>query len=194
MVDSLTNSLTHIGVALTFGLVIMVSIYAFGHISGAHFNPAVTIGFLIRKEISRNTAFIYIITQVIAGLAASATLLFLFGNVASLGVTLPSGTWGQAFVLEFILTFFLMIIILGSSVHGKAIKSFSGLTIGATIALEAMFGGPISGASMNPARSIGPAIVSGKLEYLWVYIFATILGAAFATLLYKFAFDRDNEG
>lgn len=190
IVDELTQNLIHIGVALSFGLVIMASIYAFGHISGAHFNPAVTLGFLFRGDLTKKSAFIYIFSQIIAGLSASMTLLYLFGDVASLGTTLPSGSWEQSFVLEFILTFFLMTIILGSSVHGKAIKSFAGLAIGATVGLEALFGGPISGASMNPARSIGPAIVSGTLEYLWVYIVATVFGAIAATFVYKMEFDE----
>ena len=118
----MTKSLTHMGVAITFGQVVMALIYTFGHISGAHFNPAVTIAFLIHGDITKREAIYYIVTQIIAGIVASATLLFLFGNVASLGTTLPSGTWSQSFVLEFILTFFLMFVILGSAVHGKASK------------------------------------------------------------------------
>jgi aquaporin Z len=185
VIDSITKSLTHVGVALTFGLVVMALIFTFGHLSGAHFNPAVTIGFLIHGDINKKEALNYIIIQVIAGIAASATLLGLFGNVASLGTTLPRGSWEQSFVLEFILTFFLMMVIFGSAVHGKAVKDFAGIAIGATVGLEAMFAGPICGASMNPARSIGPAIVSGTTQYLWVYIVATILGASCAAIIYK---------
>ncbi|MDQ6598037.1 aquaporin [Bacillus salipaludis] len=185
VIDDITKSLTHVGVALTFGLVVMALIFAFGHLSGAHFNPAVTIGFLIHGDINKREAINYIIVQIIAGIAASATLLGLFGNVASLGTTLPRGSWGQSFILEFILTFFLMMVIFGSAVHGKAVKSFAGIAIGATVGLEAMFAGPICGASMNPARSIGPAIVSGATQHLWVYIVATILGASIAAFIYK---------
>ncbi len=185
VIDELTKSLTHVGVAITFGLVVMALIYTFGHISGAHFNPAVTIGFLINKDINKREALFYIVTQLVAGIAASTTLFFMFGNVASLGTTLPRETWSQAFVMEFILTFFLMFVIFGSAVHGKAQKAFAGIAIGATVGLEAMFGGPISGASMNPARSVGPAIVSGTTQYLWVYIVATILGATCAAIIYK---------
>ncbi|MFJ5713649.1 MIP/aquaporin family protein [Neobacillus sp. NPDC093127] len=192
VIDTMTKSLTHVGVATTFGLVVMALIYTFGHISGAHFNPAVTIGFLIHKDITKKEAVYYIVTQNIAGIAASLTLFSLFGNVASLGATLPNGTWAQSFVLEFILTFFLMFVIFGAAVHGKAAKSFAGIAIGATVGLEAMFGGPISGASMNPARSIGPAIVSGTLQYLWVYIIATILGAMCAAIIYKLLDDKEN--
>jgi aquaporin NIP len=185
VINELTRSLSHIGIAITFGLVVMALIYAFGHISGAHFNPAVTIGFFINGDIDKREAIYYIFTQVIAGIAASVTMLFLFGNIASLGATLPSGAWSQSFVLEFILTFFLMLVILGSAVHGKAVKSFAGIAIGATVGLEAMFAGPICGASMNPARSIGPAVVSGILEYLWIYVAATILGAVCAAIIYR---------
>ncbi|WP_423801322.1 MIP family channel protein [Neobacillus sp. SAB-20_R2A] len=190
VINTITKSLTHVGIALTFGLVVMALIFTFGHLSGAHFNPAVTIGFLIHGEIKMREALYYIIIQVIAGIAASATLLSLFGDVASLGTTLPKGSWGQSFILEFILTFFLMMVIFGSAVHGKAVKSFAGIAIGATVGLEAMFAGPISGASMNPARSIGPAIVSGTTQYLWVYIVATILGASCAAFIYKILHEK----
>ncbi|MFC4769528.1 MIP/aquaporin family protein [Effusibacillus consociatus] len=186
VINDLTKSITHVGIALTFGLVVMALIYAFGHVSGAHFNPAVTLGFLARGDIGSQDAVFYITTQVLGGLAASASLLLMFGNVAQLGATLPRYSWQQSFVLEFILTFVLMMVILGSAVHTKANKPFAGAAIGATVGLEAMFGGPISGASMNPARSIGPAIVSGTLEHLWIYVVATILGAVAAAVVYKF--------
>jgi aquaporin NIP len=185
VINELTKSLTHVGIALTFGLVVMAMIYTFGHISGAHFNPAVTLGFLTTGDIRLREAVLYIITQVLAAIASSVSLLLMFGNVANLGATLPRFSWQQSFVLEFILTFVLMIVILGSAVHGKANKPFAGVAIGATVGLEAMFGGPISGASMNPARSIGPALVSGTLEHLWIYIVATILGAIVAAIVYK---------
>ncbi|MGG1397521.1 aquaporin [Bacillus salipaludis] len=185
VIDDITKSLTHVGVALTFGLVVMALIFAFGHLSGAHFNPAVTIAFLIHGDINWREAIHYIVIQIIAGIAASATLLGLFGNVATLGTTLPRGSWEQSFILELVLTFFLMMVIFGSAVHGKAVKSFAGIAIGATVGLEAMFAGPICGASMNPARSIGPALVSGTTQHLWVYIVATILGASIAAVIYK---------
>lgn len=185
VINELTKSLTHVGIALTFGLVVMALIYTFGHISGAHFNPAVTLGFLVNGDIRLRDAMYYIVTQLLAGILASTTLLFLFGNVAHLGATLPRFSWQQSFVLEFILTFVLMMVIFGSSVHGKAEKSFAGVAIGGTVGLEAMFAGPICGASMNPARSFGPAIVSGTLGHLWIYIVATILGAIVAAFVYK---------
>lgn len=187
VVDQLADHrITHVGVALTFGLVVMAVIYTFGHISGAHINPAVTISFLIRREISVQLALTYIFTQLIGAIAASTTLSLLFGNIANLGATLPQASWQQSFVLEVILTFILMMVVLGSAVHGKAVKSFAGLAIGATVALEALFAGPISGASMNPARSIGPALISGNLQDLWLYITAPILGAILATWMYYY--------
>ncbi|MEH7546112.1 aquaporin Z [Neobacillus bataviensis] len=190
VIDTITRSLTHVGVALTFGLVVMALIFTFGHLSGAHFNPAVTVGFFIHGDIKKREAIYYIIIQIIAGMAASLTLLGLLGNIASLGTTIPRGSWPQSFVLEFILTFFLMMVILGSAVHGRALKSFAGIAIGATVGLEAMFAGPISGASMNPARSIGPALVSGTTQHLWVYIVAPIIGASCAAIIYKILHEK----
>jgi aquaporin Z len=185
VIDEITKSITHVGVALTFGLVVTALIYTFGHISGAHFNPAVTIGFWVRGDISPRVGLYYVVTQLLAAVGASYTLLLLFGNVAHLGATLPISSEKQSFVLEFILTFVLMIVILGSAVHGKAVKSFAGISIGATVGLMAMFAGPISGASMNPARSLGPALVSGATEHLWLYVAAPILGAIAASIVYK---------
>lgn len=185
IVDSITHSLTHVGVAITFGLVVLALIYSFGHISGAHFNPAVTLAFLSLGEINKREAILYFFTQLIAASVASFTLLLMFGNVSHLGATLPRGSWMQSFVLEFVLTFILVMVILTSAVHGKATKSFAGIAIGATVSLEAMFGGPISGASMNPARSFGPAVVSCTFDSLWIYLVATMLGALCAALIYK---------
>lgn len=188
----MTNSITHVGIALTFGLVILVSVFTFGHISGGHFNPAVTVGFLIKKEMSVKDASYYIATQIIVAITASLTIFLLFGNVASLGTTMPSGSLLQSFILELILTFFLIFVILTVTSDKKS-KAFAGLAIGGTITLEALFGGPISGASMNPARSIGPAIISGNFNHLWLYIVATILGAILASLLYMIVTDKEEE-
>ncbi len=185
VINKLTGELTHVGVALTFGLVVSALIFAFGHISGAHFNPAVTISFLLLKKINRKNALIYIIVQCIGAILASITICYLFGNVANLGATLPRGSSQQAFILEFLLTFLLMIVILGSALHKKANASFAAIAIGATVGLEAMFGGPITGASMNPARSLAPAIISGNVSTLWIYLIATTIGAIAATYIYK---------
>lgn len=185
MIEELTHQLTHIGISLTFGLVVMALIYSFGHISGAHFNPAVTVAFWVKGDIKTKEAIPYLITQFVAATAASGTLYLMFGSVASMDATVPMDPWTQSFVLELILTWILMTVILGSAVHRKATKGFAGLAIGATVGLEAMFAGPISGASMNPARSFGPAIVSGQLEHLWIYLVATVIGAVLAVILYR---------
>jgi aquaporin Z len=192
IIDSLTGALGHVGVALTFGLVVSALIYAFGHISGAHFNPAVTISFAVMREFDTKYIPHYILAQLAGAILASIILYLLFINdfdsmqsVSYLGATLPRGSWQQSFVLEFILTFILMLIISSSAIHAKAVKSFAGIAIGFTVGLEAMFAGPICGASMNPARSIAPAIVSGNLEHLWIYVVATILGAVSSVYIYN---------
>jgi aquaporin NIP len=184
VVNTITGALTHQGIAITFGLVVMALIYTFGHISGAHFNPAVTIAFWVHRALPLRDACWYIVTQTAAGVTASFSLRVMFGNIAHLGATIPRNSWGQAFLLEFILTFVLMMVIFGSAVHGKAEKPFAGLAIGGTVGLMAMFAGPISGASMNPARSLGPAWASGTWDHLWVYLVATTLGAVAAALVY----------
>ena len=191
VVESLTGALGHVGIALTFGFVVTALIYTFGHISGAHFNPVVTISFALMKEFDRSKVLPYIISQLSGAILACLFLMLLFleeaksiKELAYYGATLPRGSWYQSFGFEFILTFILMLVIYGSAVHGKAIKSFAGIAIGFTVGLEAMFAGPISGASMNPARSIAPAIVSGNFESLWIYIIATTLGAILAGIVY----------
>ena len=198
IVQMLTGALGHVGIALTFGLVVTALIYAFGHISGAHFNPAVSIAFVIMGEFKREELLPYVVAQISGALWASATLYLLFmveikemADVAYLGATLPHGSWWQSFVFEFILTFILMLVISSSAVHAKAVKSFAGIAIGFTVGLEAMFAGPICGASMNPARSIAPALVSGHLEYLWIYIVATILGAVASVFVYNIINDKN---
>ncbi|NQY94838.1 MAG: MIP family channel protein [Campylobacteraceae bacterium] len=190
--EKVTGALGHVGIALTFCLVVTALIYAFGHISGAHFNPAVSIGFFVMKEFDKKELMPYILVQTLGAIAASLSLYIIFAEdfvelseVAYLGATLPRGSVFQSFLFEYILTFILMLIICSSAVHAKAVKSFAGLAIGFTVGLEAMFAGPISGGSMNPIRSIGPAVVSGHFEHLWIYIVATILGAISAVFFYK---------
>jgi aquaporin NIP len=187
IIDQQTHGgITHVGVAITFGLVIMSMIYTFGDISGAHFNPAVSIAFTIAKKFPVKELLPYIISQLTGAFIASLTLKFLFPANLYLGATLPTGSAGQSFVLELILTFFLMLVIINVAKGSKEQGMFAGLAIGSVVGLEAMFAGPICGASMNPARSLAPAIVSGHTEFLWIYLVATILGAALAIPVWRF--------
>lgn len=180
VVNDQTGALGHAGVALTFGLVVLAMIHCFGDVSGAHMNPAVTIGFAAAGRSGWRTVPGYIAAQLLGALAASGLLKFLFPTSALLGATLPSGAVSQSFVLELVLTFFLMLVVLSVSTGPKEKGITAGIAIGAVIALEAMFAGPICGASMNPARSLAPALVSGHLENVWLYLAAPILGALLA--------------
>jgi MIP family channel proteins len=171
------GAVTHPGIALTFGLVVLAMIYTVGEISGAHLNPAVTIGFWSARRFPGSSILPYISAQLAGALAASFTLKMLFPNHSKLGTTLPAGSPMQSFVLEFLLTFLLMLVILSVSTGAKEKGITAGIVVGSVIALEAMFAGPICGASMNPARSLAPALVSGATQHLWVYLVATTLGA-----------------
>jgi aquaporin NIP len=184
IINQETNgTVTHPGIAIVFGLIIMVMIYAFGNISGAHFNPAVSIAFVFAKQLEVNKLFAYIIAQLTGAILASLLLKFLFPANQLLGATLPAGSNMQSFILEFILSFLLMLVIL--HVFTKPVM-LAGLAIGSVILLEAMFAGPICGASMNPARSFAPALISLHFEHLWVYILAPVTGATFAVLIWNF--------
>ena len=185
MVNAQTEALTHVGVALTFGLVIMVMIAAMGHISGAHFNPAVTWAFALTRHFPWREVLAYVVGQFIGAIGAAATLLALFGNVAQLGVTIPTGSAWQSFGLEIVLTAFLMFVIIAVATDSRAAGQLAAVAIGATVALDALFGGPISGASMNPARSLGPALVSGDWSHQWIYLFAPLIGASLGAILYQ---------
>ena len=176
------GAITHVGVALTFGLIVLVMIYTFGDVSGAHLNPAVTIGFWAARQMPFGQVPTYVASQVAGAIAASGTVRLLFPESKLLGATLPAGSELQSLVLEIILTFLLMLTILNVSTGAKEKGITAGIAVGSLIGLEAMFGGPISGASMNPARSIGPALVAGHLENLWLYVIAPIVGALVATL------------
>lgn len=179
------GQITHIGVAITFGLIVSSMIYAVGDISGAHLNPAVTIAFWVGKLFDSKEVLPYIVSQGIGAFLASFTLRFLFPSNGDLGSTLPAGLPMQSFVLEFILSFLLMFVIVHVAKGSKEQGMFAGIAIGGVVLLEAMFAGPISGASMNPIRSLAPALVSGHLEHLWVYLSAPILGAITAVLAWK---------
>lgn len=172
--------ITHPGIALTFGLVVMVMIYAVGNVSGAHFNPAVTFAFWVARRLPGARVVPYLSAQLAGALLASALLWAMFPAHETLGSTLPAGSWQQSFILEVVLTFLLMYVILNVSTGAMEKGVMAGVAIGGTVALEAMFAGPICGASMNPARSIAPALFSGQLETLWLYIAAPVLGASLA--------------
>jgi aquaporin Z len=181
VIDQLSGgTIGHVGIALTFGLVVMAMIHTFGDVSGAHLNPAVSIAFAVAGRFPKNELMGYVIAQLGGALAASPTLKFLFPSAHDLGMTVPRDGIMQSFVLEIILTAILMLVIFSVSTGSKEKGITAGITIGGVIALMALFAGPISGASMNPARSLAPAIMSGKLHHLWLYPVATIVGALLA--------------
>ena len=186
IVDQETHgAVTHVGIAMTFGLIVMCMIYAFGNISGAHLNPAVSIAFTIARKFPVKQLLPYIVSQLAGAVAASLILKLLFPANVLLGATLPAGTPMQSFILEFLLTFFLMLVIINVATGSKEQGMFAGVAIGSVVLLEAMFAGPICGASMNPARSLAPAVISGHLKNLWVYLVATPVGAMTAIPVWK---------
>jgi aquaporin NIP len=177
--------ITHVGIAICFGLIVMSMIYTFGDKSGAHLNPAVTIAFALHKVFPLKEIIPYIVSQLTGAFLASLLLHVLFPVSVSLGATIPSGSDWQSFILEIVLTFILMLTILNVSQGAKEKGLFAGIAIGSVILLEAMFAGPISGASMNPARSLSPAIVSGNLDSLWIYISAPVIGSVTAVFIHR---------
>lgn len=179
------GAITHVGIAATFGLVIMVMIYAVGHISGGHFNPGVTLAFAAARHFPLRYVLPYWASQFLAAVVAAAVLRLMFGDVASLGATRPAGSDMQSFWLEIILTLGLMFVIVSVATDTRAVGQAAAIAIGATVGLEAMFAGPISGASMNTARSLGPALVAGEFHSLWVYVVAPPLGAVMGALIYQ---------
>jgi len=185
MVEAKTERLGHLGIAITFGLVIMAMIYAVGHISGAHFNPAVTFAFSLTRHFPWSRALSYWAAQLAGATLAALLLRASLGDLADVGATLPSGSDGQSFVWEAVLTFFLMFVIMAVATDTRAVGEAAAIAIGGTVGLDAIFGGPISGASMNPARSIGPALGAGELGSLWLYIAAPLVGAALGAFAYQ---------
>ncbi|PYK10144.1 MAG: aquaporin, partial [Verrucomicrobia bacterium] len=183
VIDETTGGgVTHVGVALTFGLIVLAMIYTVGDISGAHLNPAVSLGFFAARRFPFREVIPYIASQCGGALAAGGVLRLLFPQNEMLGATLPAGSVTQSFLLELILTAILMFVILGVSTGAAEKGITAGIVVGAVIGLEAMFAGPICGASMNPARSLGPALLSGHFEYLWVYLLAPAMGACVGVL------------
>jgi aquaporin Z len=178
--DSSKGTVTHVGIALTFGLVVLAMIYAVGDVSGAHLNPAVTFSFFAARRFEGRWVVPYIVCQCGGAVLASLVLRLLFPAHATLGATLPAGAAVQSFVLEIILTFVLMFVILSVSTGPKEKGIMAGIAVGAVIGLEALFAGPISGASRNPARSLAPALVSLRFTCLWIYLVAPMLRALVA--------------
>ena len=174
------GAVTHVGIALTFGLIVLAMIYAVGDVSGAHLNPAVTLGFFAARRLNGRIVAPYMISQILGALAASTLLRGLFLQHPTLGTTTPSGPQFQSLVLETVLTALLMFVILTVSTGAKERGITAGIAIGAVIGLEALFAGPICGASMNPARSLAPAVVSQNLSSLWIYVAAPSIGALLA--------------
>lgn len=192
VIDSATDgTVTHVGIALTFGLVVMAVIYAIGDTSGAHINPAVTLGFWAARRLPGKEVPRYMAAQCIGGCAGSALLLFLFPASETYGATAPAGAITQSFVLEIAITFMLMFVILSVAIGPKERGLMAGIAVGGVVGLAAMFAGPISGASMNPARSLGPAVVSGEFGVLWVYLLAPAVGSLIAVPLWLLTRNRE---
>jgi aquaporin Z len=190
VVNETHGAVTHVGVSLTFGLVVLALIYALGDVSGAHLNPAVTLGFLLARRFPAGRVPGYVLSQCAGAFLASGLLRALFPGHPGLGLTRPAGSDWQSFVLEVVLTLFLMLVVLSVATGAKERGLMAGVAVGAVIALEALFAGPVSGASMNPARSLAPAVVAGQLGSLWVYLTAPVLGAALAVPLCRCVHER----
>ncbi len=185
MVNTQAGTITHLGIALTFGLIVTAMIAATGHISGAHFNPAVTIAFAVTRHFPRREVAAYVLAQIFGAVLGALTLRLLLGDAASLGATTPSGSVWQAFGLEILLSAVLMFVIVSVATDTKAVGAPAALAIGFTVALDALWGGPISGASMNPARSFGPALIVGLWANQWIYWIAPVIGAIIGAALYQ---------
>jgi aquaporin NIP len=179
------GTITHVGIALTFGLVVLALIQTIGDVSGCHLNPAVTLGFFAAKRFDGRSVAPYVASQCAGAVAASLVLRVLFPTSATLGGTEPAGSVLQSLVMEFLLTLILMFVILGVSSGSKEKGLLAGVAVGAVITFEALFAGPVSGASMNPARSLAPALVGMRLENAWIYVVAPIAGALAGVALHR---------
>jgi aquaporin Z len=181
---------THVGISLTFGLIVLALIYAIGDVSGCHINPAVTLGFLAAGRFPAVSVLPYIASQCAGAILASAVLRAMFPAHETLGATLPDEAGPLvSFVMEVILTMLLMFVALSVATGSKEKGVLAGVAVGSVIALEALFAGPVSGASMNPARSLGPALISGRLEHFWVYLTAPVLGALAGVVVHRIVYD-----
>ncbi len=187
MVNEQTGALGHLGIALTFGLIILAMIAATGHISGAHFNPAVTVAFALTRHFSWRDVPFYVGGQITGAVLGTITLRLLLGDMANLGATLPAGSASQSFGMEILLSALLMFVIISVATDSaRAVGAPAAIAIGFTVALDALWGGPISGASMNPARSFGPALVAGMWADHWIYWLGPLIGTALGAFLYEF--------
>lgn len=186
VVNQATGALGHAGVAASFGLVVMVMIAAVGHISGAHLNPAVTIAFALTRHFEWRAVPAYVAGQLLGAVAGAAVLRAIFPGPGSLGATAPVGAPLQALGLEILLSAVLMFVIVSVATDTRAVGQLAAIAIGGTVALDALWGGPISGASMNPARSFGPALVAGAWRAHWIYWLGPIVGAVLGAAIYQF--------
>jgi MIP family channel proteins len=180
------GALGSVGIALTFGLIIMVMVYATGHLSGAHINPAVTVAFTLTRHFPVRDALAYVAAQVAGAITGALVLLAVWtSKPASLGATVPTVGSGSALVYEVLLTAFLMFVIMAVATDTRAVGAAAAIAIGGTVGLDALFGGPVTGASMNPARSLGPAIAAEEWTDVWVYLVGPALGAGFGAFAYQ---------
>lgn len=185
MVDARTGgAIGHSGVALAFGFVVLAMIYALGHLSGAHINPAVTVAFWATRRFPTRDLLPYVVAQCLGAVGASAVLRWVVGPVGNLGATVPHVSVGRALALEFFLSFGLMFVIMAVATDDRVASGFAGVAVGLTVGFEAMMGGPLTGASMNPARSLGPAVAGGPWTAHWIYWVGPIAGMVIAARVY----------
>jgi aquaporin NIP len=185
MVAAKYGSFGQLGIALAFGLVIAAMVYALGRISGAHLNPAVSLAFALSRHFPWRLVCAYWLAQCLGAIAAAFLLRASLGDIADVGATTPSGSDRQSFLWEIVLTFVLMLVIMAAATDTRAVGEAAAIAIGGTVALDALVGGPVSGASMNPARSLGPALAAAELDTLWIYLLAPLIGAALGALGYQ---------